>query len=148
MAKTLSDCLKDIGEEEVTVKINGKEYTCSRTEATARKMHLMANGGYEEIEDENGEIERVTYKADYRVAKTIREFVEGRAPQEPPRPKDKGKKAGQYDSEIGRRLNERLVGSASGPRKQTKRKPRTREDLIKRIVQNRPHLPEPKGEEG
>lgn len=110
MTKSLTDYLKEIGEEEVTTKINGQEYTCSRTEATARKMHLMANGGTEEITKEDGETLVIAYKADAKVAKMIREFVEGKAAPEPIKEKEPGKKAGQYDSEISRRLNERLGG--------------------------------------
>ncbi len=109
MTKSLTDCLKDIGEEEVTIKINGQEYTCSRTEATARKMHLMANGGTEEITTDDGPMV-MAYKADAKVAKMIREFVEGKAAPEPVKEKEPGKKAGQYDSKISRRLNERLGG--------------------------------------
>lgn len=114
MSKSLTDCLKEIGEEEVTIKINGQEYTCSRTEATARKMHLMANGGTEEITKEDGETLVIAYKADAKVAKMIREFVEGKAAPEPIKEKEPGKKAGQYDSEISRRLNERLGGGMPG----------------------------------
>ena len=112
MTKSLSDHLVAIGEEKVKIKINGKKHNCSRTEATARKMHLMANGGYEEVKNEGGETVRVTYKADAKVAKMIREFVEGKAAPEPPKEKKKGTKAGQYDSEISRRLNERLGGGS------------------------------------
>ncbi len=115
MSKSLTDCLRDIGEEQVTIKINGQEYTCSRTEATARKMILMANGGFEEITNEEGETMQIAYKADAKVAKMVREFVDGKAASEPPKAKEKGAKAGQYDSEISRRLNERL-GPQSKPR--------------------------------
>ena len=59
----------------------------------------------------DGEIEERTYKADYRVAKSIREYTEGKAAQEPPKKGKQNAKAGRYDSEIGRRLNERLGGS-------------------------------------
>lgn len=117
MTKTLTDHLRDIGEEEVTIKINGKEYTCSRTEATARKMHLMANGGYEEVTDEEGEVIKVVYKADAKVAKMIREFVDGKAAQEPAPEKKRGAKAGRYNSEIGRKLNERLGSKPVRPQR-------------------------------
>lgn len=113
--KSLTDHLRDIGEEEVTIKINGESYTCSRTEATARKMHLMANGGYEEVTDEEGEVIKVVYKADAKVAKMIREFVDGKAAQEPAPEKKQGAKAGRYDSEISRRLNERLGPQVKKP---------------------------------
>ncbi len=108
MTKTLTACLRDIGEEEVTIKINGREYTCTRTEATARKMYLLANGGFEEITNEDNEVVQITYKADAKVAKMLREFTEGKAAPELAPEKKPGAKAGQYDSEIGRRLNERL----------------------------------------
>lgn len=112
MSKTLADCLRDIGEEKVKININGKKYNCSRTEATARKMHLMASGGYEEVKDEEGESVRVNYKADAKVAKMIREFVDGKAAQEAPKEEKKQAKPGQYNSEISRRLNDRLGGGS------------------------------------
>jgi hypothetical protein len=109
MPKTLTSWLKELGEEQVTIKINGQEYTCSQIEATARKMYLMANGGTEEIEVK-GEKILVTHKPQYQAAKALREFMEGRAAQEAPKEDKKQTTPGQYNSEISRRLNEGLGG--------------------------------------
>ena len=107
MAKTLSQHLKDIGNEKVEIALAGKIKKVSKTEALARRLYLMAMGGTEQVVVD-GQIEEVTHKADYRVAKSIREFTEGKANVEPPKKTKPKAKAGQYDSEISRRLNERL----------------------------------------
>jgi hypothetical protein len=109
MPKTLSQHLKDIGDELVEIVIEGERVKVSRTEALARRLYIMAMGGVEQV-IEDGEIVELTDKADYRVAKSIREYTEGKAAQEAPKKSKQNAKPGQYDSEIGRRLNERLGG--------------------------------------
>jgi hypothetical protein len=104
--KSLTECLKEVGEEQIQVCINGQHMTVSKTEAVARKMFLLAHGGVEEVTNEDGKVVKLFHKPDYRVAKTIREFIEGKPNQEPPQLKSKGKKAGTFDSKIGKRLNE------------------------------------------
>ena len=116
MAKTLTDHLKDIGNEETTITINGETHTCSKTEAVARRMFLMAEGGTEEIMVDGEAMERV-YKPDYRVAKSIREFIEGKAGVEPPKETKGNAKPGRFSSETASRLNDRL-----GPAKPTRPK--------------------------
>ena len=111
MPKTLSQHLKDIGDELVEIVIEGERIKVSRTEALARRLYVMAMGGVEEIV-EDGEIVQITHKPDYRVAKSIREYTEGKAAQEPPKKGKQNAKPGRYDSEIGRRLNERLGGGS------------------------------------
>lgn len=108
MSKSLTDCLKDIGNEQITVNINGEEHTCSKTEAVARKMFVLAMGGYSEETNTNGEKVHVFHKANHAVAKMLREFMEGRPATEPEPEKEKNKKAGRFNSSISRRLNERL----------------------------------------
>lgn len=109
MNKSLTQYLKDIGEEKVKIVINGKIKKVSRTEALARRLYVMAMGGIEEIVVD-GDIVKKVHKADHRVAKDIREYTEGKAAVEPAKEKKKQIKAGEYSSEIGRRLNERLGG--------------------------------------
>jgi hypothetical protein len=111
MPKTLSQHLKDIGDELVEIVIEGERVKVSRTEALARRLYIMAMGGVEQV-IEDGEIVEITHKADYRVAKSIREYTEGKAAQEPPKKSKQNAKPGQYDSEISRRLNERLGGGS------------------------------------
>lgn len=112
MAKGLTQYLKEIGEEQVTIIINGQPKQVTRTEALARKMFLMARGGIEEVLDDDGNVIQVVCKPDHRVAKSIREFTEGKAAIEL-QPEGKGKaRAGRYDSSISKRLNDRL-----GPQK-------------------------------
>ena len=109
--KTLTDCLKDIGEEEISICIDGKHLVVSKTEAVARKMFMLAHGGVEETTDETGQIVKIYHKPDYRVAKLIREFSEGKAPMEVVETGPKGRKPGSFNSSVSRRLNDRL-----GPR--------------------------------
>lgn len=106
--KTLTDYLKDIGEEEVSICIDGKHLVVSKTEAVARKMFLLAHGGVEETIDETGQIVKIFHKPDYRVAKLIREFSEGKAPMEVVESGPKGRKPGRYSSAVANRLSNRL----------------------------------------
>ena len=112
MTKTLTDYLKEIGDETVNIRVDGLDKTVTRTEALARKMHLMAIGGVEEIIGDDGEVLKIVHKPDHRVAKSIREFTEGKAAQAPAPEKPLGAKAGRFSSETAQRLNDRL-----GPKK-------------------------------
>jgi len=114
MPKSLTEYLREVGEEEVTLTINGEEHKCSKTEAVARKMFLLAQGGTETITTSEGEA-TVVHKADPRVAKMLREFTEGRAAVEVVPEGDKKHKAGRYDSSVSKRLNERLGMKPSRP---------------------------------
>jgi len=105
--KSLSECLKKIGEEKVTVIIDGIMHECSQTEATARKLYLLANGGTETLEVD-GEMVTVRYKPNASAAKTLREFTEGKAAPEPPKESEPPLTPGKYKSSIGRKLNERF----------------------------------------
>ena len=112
MPKSLTQYLKEIGEEEVTIIVNGNEKKVTRTEALARKMYLMARGGVEEILTDEGERVKIVHKPSHQVAKAIREFTEGKAAvQEQPETKGKAK-AGGYDSEVAGRLSDRLGGGS------------------------------------
>lgn len=104
----LTAFLNQIGEEEVTICIDGRSKTVSRAEALARKMYLLALGGVEEIKDADGVIVNVFHKPDHRVAKMIREFTEGKAPMEVVETGPKGRKPGSFNSSVSRRLNDRL----------------------------------------
>jgi len=104
----LTSFLNQIGEEEVTICIDGQARTMSRAEALARKMYLLALGGVEEVKDADGQIVNVFHKPDYRVSKLIREFTEGKAPMEVVATGPKGRKPGSFSSSVGRRLNDRL----------------------------------------
>jgi hypothetical protein len=104
----LTDFLNQIGEEEVTICIDGQPRTVTRAEALARKMYLLALGGVEEVKDADGVMGRVLHKPDYRVAKMIREFTEGKAPMEIVETGPKGRKPGSFNSSVSRRLNDRL----------------------------------------
>ena len=119
--KSLSDCLKKIGEERVDVIINGVMHSCSQTEATARKLYLLANGGTETVEVD-GEMVTIRYKPNANAAKTLREFTEGKAAPEPPKESAPPLTPGTYDSEIGRRLNERFGQGAGESKPKKKRK--------------------------
>ena len=106
---SLTDCLKSVGEEMVDICINGESMHVTKTEALARKMYVMAMGGIEEVTSSGGEVLVRTYKPDYRVAKMIREFTEGKAPvgknksDKPDRPA-----AGQFSSATAKRLSNQL----------------------------------------
>ncbi len=104
----LTDFLNQIGEEEVTICIDGQPRTVSRAEALARKMYLLALGGWEEVQMPDGTIEKFFHKPDYRVSKMIREFTEGKAPMEVVETGPKGHKPGSFNSSVSRRLNDRL----------------------------------------
>ena len=104
----LTDFLNQIGGEEVTICIDGQPRTVSRAEALARKMYLLALGGVEELQDADGQVIKVFHKPDYRVAKMIREFTEGKAPMEVVETGPKGRKPGSFNSSVSRRLNDRL----------------------------------------
>ncbi len=104
----LTDFLNQIGEEEVTICIDGQPRTVSRAEALARKMYLLALGGWEEVQMPDGTIEKFFHKPDYRVSKMIREFTEGKAPMEVVETGPKGRKPGSFNSSVSRRLNDRL----------------------------------------
>ena len=104
----LTDFLNQIGSEEVTICIDGQPRTVSRAEALARKMYLLALGGWEEIQMPDGAIEKCFHKPDYRVAKMVREFTEGKAPMEVVETGVKGRKPGSFNSSVSRRLNDRL----------------------------------------
>lgn len=104
----LTDFLNQIGEEEVTICIDGQPRTVTRAEALARKMYLLALGGFEEVQMPDGTIEKFFHKPDYRVSKMIREFTEGKAPMEVVETGPKGRKPGSFNSSVGRRLNDRL----------------------------------------
>lgn len=103
---SLTDWLRQVGEEEVKICIDGQSLTVSKTEAVARKLFLLAHGGVEEVTNEDGKIVKVFHKPDFRVAKIIREFLEGKPNQEPAPEKKKGKRAGNFNSKISKRLNE------------------------------------------
>ena len=104
----LTAFLNQIGEEEVTICIDGQPRTVSRAEALARKMYLLALGGWEEVQMPDGTIEKFFHKPDYRVAKMVREFTEGKAPMEVVETGPKGRKPGSFNSSVSRRLNDRL----------------------------------------
>lgn len=104
----LTSFLNQIGEEEVTICIDGQAKTVTRAEALARKMYLLALGGVEEVKDVDGQIVKVLHKPDYRVAKMVREFTEGKAPMEVVETGPKGRKPGSFNSSVSRRLNDRL----------------------------------------
>lgn len=104
----LTDFLNQIGGEEVTICIDGQPRTVSRAEALARKMYLLALGGVEEVKDVDGQIVKVLHKPDYRVAKMVREFTEGKASMEVVETGVKGRKPGSFNSSVSRRLNDRL----------------------------------------
>lgn len=108
MSKSLTDCLKEIGDETVNIRVDGVDKTVTRTEALARKLFLLAQGGVEEIVGDKGEITQVVHKPDFRVAKSIREFIEGKPASEPTPEKPLGAKAGQFSSETAKRLHDRL----------------------------------------
>lgn len=105
---SLTDCLRQIGEEEISICIDGKHLVVSKTEAVARKLFLLAHGGVEETIDETGQIVKVFHKPDFRVAKILREFTEGKAPMEVVETGPKGRKPGSFNSSVSRRLNDRL----------------------------------------
>ena len=104
----LTDFLNKIGGEEVTICIDGQAKTVTRAEALARKMYLLALGGVEEVQDADGQVIQVFHKPDYRVAKMIREFTEGKAPMEVVETVPKGRKPGSFNSSVSRRLNDRI----------------------------------------
>lgn len=122
MGKSLTQYLKEVSEEPVNIIVNGKPKQVTRTEALARKMFLMAMGGIEELLDDDGNVVQVIHKPDHRVAKSIREFTEGKAAVEAQQKDKKNTKPGRYDSEISRRLNERL-GSKARPKRPSVEKP-------------------------
>lgn len=102
---TLTEVLKDIGEEIVEININGEEIQCTRTEAAARRLFLLATGGYMQTKDENGDTVTTYFKPTASACKAIREYTEGRASQEPPKEGKKNAKAGSFDGSIAGRLN-------------------------------------------
>ena len=104
----LTAFLTQIGEEEVTICIDGQPRVVSRAEALARKMYLLALGGFEEVQMPDGTIEKFFHKPDYRVSKMIREFTEGKAPVEIVEKGGKGRKPGRFNSAVAGRLNNRL----------------------------------------
>ena len=104
----LTSFLNQIGEEQVTICIDGQPRTVSRAEALARKMYLLALGGVEEVQDADGQMIKVFHKPDYRVAKMVREFTEGKAPMEVVEKGGKGRKPGSFSSAVAGRLNNRL----------------------------------------
>lgn len=106
--KSLSDFLREIGDEQITITIDGYPYTCTRQEALARKMYVLAYGGVVEEQAEDGQMIKIYYKPDYRVAKMIREYTEGKPNTELPPEKQGNAKAGSFDSSISKRLNEKL----------------------------------------
>lgn len=101
----MSSYLSQIGDEQVTICIDGVPQQVTRAEALARKMYLLALGGFEEVITPDGK-QTVYHKPDYKVARMIREFVEGKPNQEPTKEKKKGKRAGNFNSKISKRLNE------------------------------------------
>jgi hypothetical protein len=101
MPKTLSQHLKDIGDELVEIVIKGQRVKVSRTEALARRMYIMAMGGVEEIVDDDDEIVQVMHKADYRVARSIREYTEGKAAQEAPKKSKQSPQEEQTERQAG-----------------------------------------------
>jgi len=110
MGDTLTSFLKQVGDETVTICINGEVKTITKTEALARKMYLMAMGGVEETIGEDGSIVRIVHEADYRMAKAIREFTEGKPASEAAKESPKGNKAGTFSSMVGKRLSLKLKG--------------------------------------
>lgn len=104
----LTDFLNQIGDEQVAICIDGQPKVVSRTEALARKMYVMAMGGFSEEKDEDGQVVKVFHKPDYRVAKMIREFTEGKAAAEPAPEGTKKRKPGSFDSSVSNRLSNRL----------------------------------------
>lgn len=114
MSKSLTQHLKDIGEEKVEFFIDGEPQQVTKTEALARKLYIMAQGGVEHVRV-GDQIVEIAHKPSYQVAKSIREFTEGKAQTEPPKKDKKQTKPGQYTSEISRRLNDRLGGRQPEP---------------------------------
>ena len=114
MAKTLTDYLKEVSEESVDIIIDGVTHTVTRTEALARKMFLMAMGGVEEFV-EDGEVVTVVHKPNHQVAKSIREFTEGKAAVELQADGKNKTKPGRYSSEVANRLNDRLGTKPARP---------------------------------
>jgi len=116
----LTDYLRQIGEEQVTICIDGIPRTVSKSEALARKLYLLAMGGVEEVTNQDGETVKIFHKADHRVAKMIREFSEGKAAVEPAQEGKKNAKPGSFDSSVGRRLSVRLDTKPQRPKTKSK----------------------------
>jgi len=102
---TLTELLRDVGNEQVTININGENFTCSRTEAVARRLYLLAIGGFMQTKDEYGDMVTTYFKPNASAAKTIREYLEGKASQEAPKEGKKNARAGSFDGSIAGRLN-------------------------------------------
>jgi hypothetical protein len=102
---TLTEVLRDVGDEQVTININGQSFECSRTEAVARRLYLLAMGGFMVTKDENGDEITTYFKPNATAATKIREWTEGKAAQEAPKEGRKNKKAGSFDGSIAGRLN-------------------------------------------
>jgi hypothetical protein len=112
---TLSETLRDIGEEIVEININGDDISCTRTEAAARRLYLLATGGFMQTKDENGDLVTTYFKPNASACKAIREYTEGRASQEPPKEGKKNKKAGSFDGSIAGRLNKLVDNGQTNP---------------------------------
>ena len=115
MDKNLTEWLVQIGEEDVEIFIDNEPKFVTKNEALARKMFLLASGGTERIRTPDDEIVDIHHKPDHRVAKTIREWTEGKAAQEPQKEEKKRAAPGQYNSEVSRRLQDRLGGGTPEP---------------------------------
>jgi hypothetical protein len=116
MNKTLTEALKEIGDEEITININGQDFVCSRTEAVARRLYLLATGGFMVTQDENGDDITTYFKPTASAAKIIREYLEGRASQEPPKEGKKNSRAGSFDGSIAGRLNKLVDNGQTNPK--------------------------------
>jgi hypothetical protein len=113
--KSLTQWLKEIGDEDIEIFVKGEPVFVTKNEALARKMFLLAQGGIERIRTTEGELVDIHHKPDHKVAKTIREWTEGKAAQEPPKEEKKQVAPGQYNSEVARRLQDRLGGGTPEP---------------------------------
>ena len=113
---TLTEVLRDIGEEMVEININGQEIRCTRTEAAARRLFLLATGGYMQTKDEYGDTVTTYFKPTASACKAIRDYTEGKPAQEAPKEGKRNAKAGQFDGSIAGRLN-KLVNNGTATTK-------------------------------
>jgi len=105
--KLLTQYLRDIGEETEQIVIEGHPYVATKAEVLARRLYLMALGGVEEYTDENGEVKKRVYEPDRKVMELVFTRIEGRPAQAAPEGgPERARRAGKFDSGVGRRLND------------------------------------------
>ena len=120
--KLLTEFLRMVGDEETELMVvDGQAQTVSKAEAVARRLYQMALGGFVDVPDNSGQVQKVFIQPDTKAISLIREYTEGKPAVDTPKEAKGNKRPGSYDSSIKSRLQESLaINGSNTPNSKTR----------------------------